>query len=51
MFLFANCSHNILGQAILGEVFNMTSGNFAKHIFVKSPKKTFLTVKMALDRC
>ena len=31
----------------------MKGGNFAEHIFVKCPppKKTFLTAKMAFDRC
>ena len=39
MFLFANCSHCILWQTIFGKAFTMTSGNFAKHIFVKCPPK------------
>jgi hypothetical protein len=55
MLLFANYSHCIFWHAIFGEAFTMKGGNFAKHIFVKCPKtqqkKTFLTVKMAFDKC
>ena len=39
MFLFTNCSHCILWQAVCGDDFIVTGGNFAEHIFVKCPKK------------
>ena len=41
MFLFANYKHCILWQAIFGETFIVTSGNFVEHIFCEVPKKLF----------
>ena len=39
VFLYANYSHCILWQAIFGETFTVTGGNFANHIFVKCPSQ------------
>ena len=53
MFLFTNYNHCILWHAIFEEAFIVTSGNFAKHIYVKCPKtkKKILTAKMTFDKC
>jgi hypothetical protein len=54
MFLFANCGHCILWQAIFGEAYTVKSENIAKHTSVKCPKtkqKPSLMAKMAFDKC